>query len=84
MVLGDSRRERRRESSVEELATGRGPGKGKKVADRMQRRRVDVLCVRKRPGGRATRLESLEQGSNCTIMVWIGREMESASIKFNL
>ena len=36
----------------------------------MTQRKVDFF-VYKGPGGRAARLEALEQGLNSTIMVWI-------------
>ena len=36
--------------------------------------KVGTLNVGMRQGGRTERLEALEQGPNCTIMVWIGRE----------
>ena len=48
-------------------------GKSRALADVMQRRDIDV-CVRKRPIGMGERLETMDQSSKCTIMVWIGRE----------
>ena len=48
-------------------------GKDRALAEMMQRRKVKFFCVCKRPGAGASRQEALEQGANCTIPAWPGR-----------
>ena len=58
------------------LTVGTMTGIGRELADMMERRWVKVLCMQERQGGRIAMLKILEQGSNCSIMVSIGSEME--------
>lgn len=48
--------------TVGTLNFGTMTGRGRELSDIMQRRKVDAVCVQD-PGGRAARLNALEQGS---------------------
>ena len=48
--------------------------KSKELADMMERRKVDILCVQETRW--AARPETLEEATSCFIMVWMEREME--------
>ena len=63
------------EVRVGTLNVGTMTGKGRELADMMERRKVDILCVQERPSGWGVRLGASEVVSNCSTMVWMGGEM---------
>ena len=57
------------------LNVGTMTGEGKEMAAMMQGINYDSLCAQE-SSRKGSKLEALEQGSSCTIMELIGREME--------
>ena len=59
------------------LNVGTMTARGRELADLMERRKVGVLCVRRRPGGRGTRRNSWEEAASCYVVGQMSKgEME--------
>lgn len=58
--------------SARTLNVGTMTGQRRELVDMIKRRKVDLLCVCKKTGGRGASPGVLQVGANCSPMVWMG------------